>query len=132
MCGGRRPDRSARMGAAAAPAVPDLIEMLGSERYLSVLAMQVLGSIGPEAHAAVPALIARLSDKNASTAASAGVALMRIDPNRRDLVEDRLRSMRATGCFYPRAMLAGGTRTTNARGRRLHAAGSPDARKTLT
>jgi HEAT repeat protein len=72
------------MGVAAIPALPDLVEMLGSEWYLASLAMQVLGLIGPRAQAAVPALIERLNDNKPYVAARAGAALLRIDPSKRD------------------------------------------------
>lgn len=106
------------MGAAASPAVPDLIEMLDAEAPLPSLATQTLGSIGPEARAAVGALIKRLIDKTPYVAAEAGAALLRIDPSKRDLVEARLRSFPVSSNFYERAILCGalGRRTPEADG----------------
>jgi len=106
------------IGAAASPAVPDLVEMLGSEWRVASLATQALGSIGPEARAAVPALIKRLNDKNPYVAAQAGVALLRIDPSKRDLLEARLRSIPVMDDLYARAILSGalGRRTPEADG----------------
>ena len=98
------------MGAAAGSAVPDLVEMLASDRHLAFLATRVLGSIGPKARAAVPALIKRLNDKNPSDAAYAGVALLRIDPSVRDAVEARLRSIPMMKNLYCRAILTGALR----------------------
>jgi hypothetical protein len=104
------------MGTSASPAVPDLVEMLGSD--LAPLATQVLGSIGPRAQAAVPALIERLNDKKPYVAAPTGAALLRIDPSKRDLVEARLRSIPVMNDLYERAILSGalGWRTPEADG----------------
>ncbi len=107
------------MGAAASPAVPDLIEMLMSEVPLdSPLATEALGSIGPEARAAVVALTKRLIDKSPYVAAQAGAALLRIDPSKRDLVEARLLSIPVSSNLYERAILCGalGRRTPEADG----------------
>ncbi len=107
------------MGAAASPAVPDLIEMLRSEQpFDSLEATPALGSIGPLAQAAVPALIERLNDNNPYVAAEAGAALLRIDPSRRDLVEARLRSIPVSSNLSERAILCGalGRRTAEADG----------------
>ena len=107
-----------RMGATAVLAVPDLVGMLAAEPFLSSLATQVLGSIGPGARAVVPALINRLNHKSPAVAADAAVALLRIDPTKRDLVEARLRSIPVMSHLHARAILSGalGRRTPEADG----------------
>ena len=92
----------AALGPAATSAVPFLIEMLTSDIRFPSFAVQALGSIGPEAQGAIPALINRLNDKNPDVAAEAAVALLRIDPSKRDLLEARLPSMPVTNHLHAR------------------------------
>jgi HEAT repeat protein len=106
------------MGPAASPAVPDLVELPGSDWNLAFLATRALESIGPEAQTAVPALVERLNDKRTSVAAQAGATLVRIDPSKRHLVEARLHSIPVMNDLYARAILSGalGRRTPEADG----------------
>lgn len=106
----------ASMGGVAKPAVADLIPLLKS-REIRPWAARVLGAIGPEARAAVPALVEALNDRNPFTAATVGVAVLRIDPSQRGVIEARVAAIEPSrNARYPRAVLLG------ALGRR-----SPDA-----
>lgn len=67
-----------RMGPAAAPALPALVDSLGSGNE-TVLLLWTLGEIGPAAKAAVPAIRKRLADEDARTAFAAAGALLRIE-----------------------------------------------------
>ena len=92
------------MGAAARPAIPDLIPLLKSDE-LRPWAVEVLGAIGPDARAAVPAVAEALNDSNPYAAADVGCALLHIDPSQRKTVEARLAAMKDISDFYPRAVL---------------------------
>lgn len=92
------------MGAAAAPAVPDLLALLKAGDSRSEEACWVLGAIGPAAKAAVPALVALLNGEKASLAAPAGCALVMIDPSARAIVEARVGAISEP---YAQAILSG-------------------------
>jgi HEAT repeat protein len=106
------------MGPAVGPAVPDLIDMLRSDQRIRVAAMEVLGGLGPEARAAVPALVEHLNDKDGTAAISAGLALLQIDFSQRDLVEAKLRAHPVMNRLRSRATVEGalGQRTPEADG----------------
>jgi HEAT repeat protein len=105
------------MGTAARPAISDLIALLKSEETRP-WAARVLGTIGPEARAAVPALVVALNDRNPFIAADVGSALLRIDPSQRGVVEARLASIQDGNCLYASAVLSGalGRRSPEATG----------------
>lgn len=67
-----------RLGPAAAPAIPDLVELLGNEQIASSAA-RALGLIGPQAEVAVPLLHELLSHSTAAIAIAVAQALYRID-----------------------------------------------------
>jgi HEAT repeat protein len=69
-----------KMGRPATPAVPYLIDALFGCSETRELAARALGSIGPDAKAAVPALTARLGDRYADARKAVAEALKRIDP----------------------------------------------------
>jgi HEAT repeat protein len=106
------------LGPAASSAAPFLVEMLSLEAPFPSTAARALGSIGPAARAAVPALGKCLNDNTSGVVPDAAVALLRIDPSQRNLVEARLRSIPVTNQLYARAVLSGalGWRTPEADG----------------
>jgi HEAT repeat protein len=77
----------ARCGAAAAPAVPDVIGLLqDAEPNVRWNAARTLGLIGPPARAAVPALVATLKDHEAFVREHAAEALGDLGPAAQDAV----------------------------------------------
>lgn len=83
-----------RMKAAARDAVPDLVnvierhkpECLDDELHICRFAVQALGNIGPAAEVAQGDLVRLLNDSNPYLRAYAAVALLKIDPNRKEAV----------------------------------------------
>jgi HEAT repeat protein len=71
-----------RLGPEAAPAVPNLVEILASERDPKVRAelLLVLGSIGPQAEAAVVPATTALSESDRDVVLTAGYCLGKIGP----------------------------------------------------
>ncbi len=67
-----------RMGPAAAPAVPALLEMLETTKDATVLILWTLGQIGPAAKEAVPALRGKLGDADTLVALAAACALQQV------------------------------------------------------
>lgn len=105
------------MGTAASPATTDLIALLKLEPSRA-FAARILGAIGPKARAAVPALIEAANDGNPFVVAEVGSALLRVDPTKRDVVQSRLASVRASNKVHASAILSGalGLRTKEADG----------------
>ena len=76
---GRAAELIARFGRRAAPAVPQLIALLGNkDRQIQTAAIRALAAIGPAASAAAPELANRLADPN--VARDAAVALRAFGP----------------------------------------------------
>jgi HEAT repeat protein len=81
-----------RMKAAAANAVQDLVdvikrhkpECLDDELHICRYGLQALGNIGPGAAASTEYLVTLLNDANPYIRAYAAVALLKIDPNRKE------------------------------------------------
>jgi hypothetical protein len=87
-----RIERPGAVSLADPNAVPVLIELLKDERwYVRRDAMHALALIGPEAQAAVPALLDIYNDPSAGDSATAGAALEQIAPDKvRDFeIEER-------------------------------------------
>ena len=93
----------ARIGPAAAPAVPALIRGLDGESPSG--AAKALGAIGPAAKAAVPALERKLKAKDGPPLWAA-IALLQIDPTNRAAKESLARGADARS-LWTRALLAG-------------------------
>ncbi len=78
-----------RMGPAAAPAVPLVVELLGNaDAHHRRELLFALASIGPDAAAATPALAQALSDSDEDVRVAAGFALGNIGPAASAAVED--------------------------------------------
>ena len=96
-------DALARIGPAAAPAVPALIRGLDGESPGG--AARALGAIGPAAREAVPALERKLKARKGS-GMGAAIALLRIDPTNRAAKECLARETDSLS-IGARAILAG-------------------------
>jgi HEAT repeat protein len=70
-----------RVGPAAAPAAPALVQALGGESQpVRLAAVRALGAIGPAARCAVPALTAALRDSRDGVGQAAALALAKVAP----------------------------------------------------
>jgi HEAT repeat protein len=68
------------LGASAAPAARDLSDLLTHDKWkVRFVAAKLLGHVGPEASAALPALVARLEDDNRDVTVAANGAIRKID-----------------------------------------------------
>jgi HEAT repeat protein len=93
-----------RLGSAAAPAVPAVIDSLDDEEF-GGSAAEALGAIGPAAKEAVPALERKLRSKEGPWLWTT-IALLQIDPSNR-AAKEYLAKKNHTMSFESRAILAG-------------------------